>query len=64
MTTANFFLTLLEAAGAPRKPFGVADPDLKDLSKLFRETLIKGELRLVVIWGGRLRLPVPRNAPL
>lgn len=30
-TTANFFLTLLEAAGAPRKSFGVADPALKDL---------------------------------
>jgi len=30
-TTANFFLTLLEAAGAPRKSFCVADPALKDL---------------------------------
>lgn len=30
-TTANFFLTLLEAAGAPRKSFGVADTGLKDL---------------------------------
>ena len=30
-TTANFFLTLLEAAGAPRKSFGVADPGLKDV---------------------------------
>lgn len=30
-TTANFFLTLLEAAGAPRKTFGLADPALKDI---------------------------------
>ncbi len=30
-TTANFFLTLLEAAGVPRKSFGVADPGLKDI---------------------------------
>jgi len=30
-TTAQFFLALLEAAGAPRKSFGVADPGLKDL---------------------------------
>jgi hypothetical protein len=30
-TTANFFLTLLEAAGAPRKSFGMADSALKDL---------------------------------
>lgn len=31
-TTANFFLTLLEAAGAPRKSFGIADPALKDIN--------------------------------
>lgn len=31
-TTANFFLTLLEAAGASRKSFGVADPALKDIN--------------------------------
>ena len=30
-TTANFLLTLLEAAGAPRKTFGLADPALKDI---------------------------------
>lgn len=30
-TTANFFLTLLEAAGAPRKTFGVADSALRDI---------------------------------
>jgi hypothetical protein len=30
-TTAQFFLTLLEAAGAPRKSFGMADPALRDL---------------------------------
>lgn len=30
-TTANFFLTLLEAAGKPRKSFGIADPGLKDI---------------------------------
>lgn len=31
-TTANFFLTLLAAAGAPRKSFGIADPALKDIA--------------------------------
>jgi len=30
-TTANLFLTLLHAAGAPREKFGVADLGLKDL---------------------------------
>lgn len=30
-TTANFFLTLLEAAGAPRKTFGVPDGALRDV---------------------------------
>jgi hypothetical protein len=30
-TTANFFLTLLAAAGAPRKSFGMADPALRDM---------------------------------
>jgi hypothetical protein len=30
-TTANFFLTLLAAAGAPRDSFGQSDPALKDL---------------------------------
>lgn len=30
-TTANFFLTLLEAAGAPRKSFGMADSALRDI---------------------------------
>jgi Protein of unknown function (DUF1552) len=29
--TSNFYLTLLEAAGAPRKTFGMADSGLKDL---------------------------------
>lgn len=31
-TMSNFFLTLLEVAGAPRPSFGVADPALKDLN--------------------------------
>lgn len=31
-TTSNFFLTLLEAAGAPRKSFGIADPGLKEIN--------------------------------
>ena len=30
-TTAQFFLTLLEAAGAPRESFGMADPALRDI---------------------------------
>jgi hypothetical protein len=30
-TTANFFLTLLQAAGAPRDSFGMADSALRDL---------------------------------
>lgn len=30
-TTANFYLTLLEAAGAPRDSFGMSDPALKDI---------------------------------
>jgi hypothetical protein len=30
-TTANFYLTLMEAAGAPRKSFGQADPGLRDI---------------------------------
>jgi hypothetical protein len=30
-TTANFFLSLLHAAGAPRDAFGHADPALRDI---------------------------------
>ena len=32
-TTAAFYTTLLHAAGAPRKTFGLADPSLKDLDQ-------------------------------
>jgi len=33
-TTANLFLTLLHAAGAPRESFGVADPGLRDIDPI------------------------------
>ena len=32
-TTANLYLTLLQAAGSPREFFGVPDPNLKDLDQ-------------------------------
>lgn len=32
-TMANFYLTLLEAAGKPRKKFGIMDPNLKDIDQ-------------------------------
>jgi hypothetical protein len=32
-TMASFFLTLLHAAGAPRKSFGIPDPNLKDIDQ-------------------------------
>ncbi|MCA9270914.1 MAG: hypothetical protein KDA41_20680, partial [Planctomycetales bacterium] len=32
-TTANFFTTLLHAAGAPRDSFGMPDPELKHLDQ-------------------------------
>jgi hypothetical protein len=31
-TISNFYLTLLEAAGAPRDAFGIADPGLQDIN--------------------------------
>ncbi|NBT63166.1 MAG: DUF1552 domain-containing protein [Planctomycetia bacterium] len=32
-TMANFYLTLLEAVGKPRKKFGIIDPGLKDIDQ-------------------------------
>lgn len=33
-TISNFYLTLLEAAGAPRDTFGIADPGLQDINPI------------------------------